>query len=61
VAAARARNRPNVCEPGCRAAKPVLELARRLVGGEPLVVPPDTLPRDRRGGRLAEPVLGLFD
>jgi hypothetical protein len=61
VAAARARNRPIVCQPGCRAARPVLELARRLVGGEPLAVPLDTPPAGRGWRRLAAPVLGLFD
>ena len=59
VAAARARNRPIVCQPGCRAARPTLELARRLVGGESLAVPLDTPPPGRGWRRLFAPVLGL--
>jgi hypothetical protein len=60
VAAARIRNRPIVCQPGCRAARPTLELARRLVGGEPLAVPLDP-PSGPGWRRLVAPVLGLFD
>ena len=59
VAAARARNRPIVCQPGCRAARPVLELGRRLVGGEPLAVPVDVTPAVRGWRRLVAPMLGL--
>jgi hypothetical protein len=60
VAAARARHRPIVCQPGCRASRPLLELTRRLVGGGPLVVPVDA-PTDRsRWRRLALPLAGLF-
>jgi Flp pilus assembly CpaE family ATPase len=62
VAAARARYRPVVCQPGCRASRPLLELAGQLVGGRPLSVPVDTLPRARNGWRrVAAPLLGLFD
>jgi len=39
VAAARARHRPVVCEPGCRLSAPLLGLASRLAGGGPIRVP----------------------
>jgi Flp pilus assembly CpaE family ATPase len=62
VAAARARYRPVVCQPGCRASRPLLDLAGQLVGGRPLSVPIDNLPRARSGWRrVAAPLLGLFD
>jgi Mrp family chromosome partitioning ATPase len=41
VAGARARHRPVVCQPRCRLAPPLLDLARRLCGGQPLALEPD--------------------
>jgi len=41
VAEARARHRPVVCQPRCRLAPPLLDLARRLCGGQPLALEPD--------------------
>jgi Mrp family chromosome partitioning ATPase len=41
VAGARARHRPIVCQPGCRVAPPLLDLARRLCGGKPVALAPD--------------------
>jgi Flp pilus assembly CpaE family ATPase len=61
VAAARGRNRPIVCQPGCRAARPTLELARRLVGREPLAMPVDARPAGVGWRRLVAPVLSLLD
>ena len=43
VAAARARHRPVVCQPGCKVAPPLLDLAGRLVGGGPIALPPDEI------------------
>lgn len=48
VAAARARHRPVVCQPGCRLAGPLLDLAGRLQGGGPLALAPDPEPAERR-------------
>jgi hypothetical protein len=48
VAAARARHRPVVCQPGCKLAAPLLELAGRLAGGGPVVLPPDEIDHPRR-------------
>lgn len=44
VAAARARQRPVVCEPGCRLATPLLELAGRIADNGPVRVPSDAVP-----------------
>lgn len=44
VGRARARHRPVVCQPGARAAAPLLALAGRLAGGGPVEVPTDPLP-----------------
>jgi MinD-like ATPase involved in chromosome partitioning or flagellar assembly len=43
VAAARARHRPVVCQPGCRVAPPLLDLARRLCRGKPLALAADVV------------------
>ncbi len=43
VAEARARNRPVVCERGCRLAAPLLDLAGRIAGGR-IELAPDELP-----------------
>jgi Mrp family chromosome partitioning ATPase len=62
VAAARARHRPIVRQPGCRASRPLLDLTKRLIGGGPLPVPVDQPPGGKRGWRrLAAPVIGLFE
>lgn len=60
VATARARHRPIVCQPGCRASKPLLELAGRLAGGGPLTLPVDEVPSHRQWWRrLALPLARL--
>jgi Mrp family chromosome partitioning ATPase len=43
VAGARARHRPVVCQPGCRASPPLLDLARRLCAGKALALAPDVV------------------
>jgi Mrp family chromosome partitioning ATPase len=43
VAGARARHRPVVCQPGCRVAPPLLDLARRLCAGKPLALAADVV------------------
>lgn len=44
VADARARNRPVVCQRGCRLGAPLMDLAGRIVGGR-IELAPDELPR----------------
>jgi MinD-like ATPase involved in chromosome partitioning or flagellar assembly len=44
VADARARNRPVVCQRGCRLARPLMDLAGRIVAGR-IELAPDELPR----------------
>jgi Mrp family chromosome partitioning ATPase len=43
VAGARARHRPVVCQPGCRVAPPLLDLARQLCGGTALELAADVV------------------
>lgn len=44
VAEARARNRPVVCQRGCKLAAPLMDLAGRIVGGR-IELAPDELPK----------------
>lgn len=62
VAAARVRHRPVVCQPGCRLAAPLLELAGRITGGAPIALPadPDPVAERRWWRRLPLPAAGLL-
>jgi hypothetical protein len=60
VASARARHRPVVCQPGCRVAPRLLELASQIQGGKPLKLAADDIRVDGQSWwrRLPLPATG---